>query len=210
MNQRLITEIGRSQRLQIINELKCTEGMSVRELAAALNMSYMGIKQHCIELERSGYLDHWRRPKAVGRPEMLYRLTRRTEELFPATNNTMALELMEMSAKLFGPQSPEKLLFLVFQSRADFYRANLKGQTLEERATSLAKIRDNEGHMARFENGTEGMVISEHHSPILELARKYPNIGRLEEKMFESVLEVPVRRQERTKSGLYACRFWIG
>ena len=64
MNQRLITEIGKSQRLRLVNRLKRTQGLSVGELAEALGMSYMGVKQICVELERLGYLDTWRRPKA--------------------------------------------------------------------------------------------------------------------------------------------------
>jgi len=45
-------------------------------------MSYMGVKQHCVELEEEGYLDTWRRSKGIGRPEMIYRLTARSHELF--------------------------------------------------------------------------------------------------------------------------------
>jgi predicted ArsR family transcriptional regulator len=52
MNQRLISEIGRTQRLDIINSLKRTKGMSVNELVEKMGMSYMGIKQHCITLHR--------------------------------------------------------------------------------------------------------------------------------------------------------------
>ena len=70
MNQRLISEIGRTQRLDIINSLKRTKGMSVNELVEKMGMSYMGIKQHCITLHRDGYLDTWRRPQKMGRPEI--------------------------------------------------------------------------------------------------------------------------------------------
>ena len=73
MNQKLIREIGRSQRLDILTALKRRGGMSVKELAAHFQMSYMGIKDHCLSLEKEGYLDTWRRAKPVGRPEMLYR-----------------------------------------------------------------------------------------------------------------------------------------
>jgi len=66
MNQRLISEIGRTQRLEIINSLKRTRGMSVNELVERMSMSYMGIKQHCITLHRDGYLDTWRRPQRMG------------------------------------------------------------------------------------------------------------------------------------------------
>ncbi|PYL22763.1 MAG: transcriptional regulator, partial [Verrucomicrobia bacterium] len=57
MNQRLIAEIGRTQRLLIINTLKRSRGMSVNELVEKMKMSYMGIKQHCLTLQRDGYLD---------------------------------------------------------------------------------------------------------------------------------------------------------
>ena len=53
MNQRLISEIGRTQRLEIINSLKRTRGMSVNELVEKMKMSYMGIKQHCLTLQRT-------------------------------------------------------------------------------------------------------------------------------------------------------------
>jgi len=87
MNQRLLAEIGRTQRLEILNSLKRTKGMSVNELVEKMGMSYMGIKQHCLTLQRDGYLDTWRRPQKMGRPEMVYRLTRRSHDLFPADSN---------------------------------------------------------------------------------------------------------------------------
>ena len=39
MNQRLLAEIGRTQRLEILNSLKRTRGMSVNELVAKMKMS---------------------------------------------------------------------------------------------------------------------------------------------------------------------------
>src|ERR1041384_5987266 len=85
MNQRLLAEIGRTQRLEIINSLKRTKGMSVNELVDKMGMSYMGIKQHCLTLQRDGYLDTWRRPQKMGRPEMVYRLTRRERTVRPCS-----------------------------------------------------------------------------------------------------------------------------
>lgn len=210
VNQRLINALGRSQRLQIVNELKRSEGMTVKELADALDMSYMGIKQHCIEMERAGYLDHWRRPKPQGRPEMLYRLTRRCEELFPVTNNALTLEVLEAAKRLFGAQSPDKVLFLIFQDKAEFYRSKTKADSLEQRVKWLARLRDNEGYMADMQAAGDGFVINEYNSPILELVRAWPCVRRLEEQMFESVLGVPVRREEGLNGGTYRCRFIIG
>src|SRR5215510_6483160 len=127
MNQRLIAEIGRTQRLEIINSLKRTKGMSVNELVERMKMSYMGIKQHCLTLERDGYLDTWRRPQKMGRPEMIYRLTRRSHALFQADSNAFTLDLLRSIEQIHGPNAPEKLLYNLFERKTRLLHEKVKG-----------------------------------------------------------------------------------
>lgn len=209
MNQKLISEIGKSQRLQIVNKLKRSQGLPVAELAAALGMSYMGVKQHCVDLHKDGYLDTWRRPKPVGRPEMLYRLTHRAHELFPQASNAITVDLLEAASKLYGATAAEKLLYTIFQKKTELYAAKLKGDTLFARAKWLARFRDNEGYMSDLE-GNGALRIIEHHSPILDLLRAFPIVARLEGEMFQRVLRVSVTREESSVSGLYRCIFHLG
>lgn len=210
MNQKLIAEIGKSQRLEILNKLKRTQGLPVREIAAMLDMSYMGIKQHCIELHKEGYLETWRRPKPVGRPEMLYRLTDRAQELYTATSNQFTIDLLHAAQKLYGAAAAEKLLFSVFQSKAADYLAKLKGGTLVDKARKFARLRDHEGHMAEFSSSGGSLRIVEHHSPMLDLLREFPIVARLEGDLFQRVLETIVRREEQLTAGPYQCIFYIG
>jgi predicted ArsR family transcriptional regulator len=210
MNQKLLAEIGRTQRLEILNSLKRTKGMSVNELVEKMKMSYMGIKQHCLTLERDGYLDTWRRPQKMGRPEMVYRLTRRTHDLFQSDSNQFTLELLQSLKEIYGPNAAEKLLFNVFERRTAALKEKVKGDTIAERAKWLSRTRDAEGYMSQFtmnENG--GPQILECHSPILNLLDRYPIIGRLEQDMFEGVLGTNVRREESRVSGLYECAFYF-
>jgi predicted ArsR family transcriptional regulator len=207
MNQRLISEIGRTQRLEIINSLKRTRGMSVNELVGRMNMSYMGIKQHCITLHRDGYLDTWRRPQKMGRPEMVYRLTRRSHDLFQCDSNQFTLEMLNAAQEIYGPNAPEKLLYSVFKKKTATVKAKAKGNTVAERAKWLAHVRDAEGYMAEFATDKDGPQILECHSPIMNLVEHYPIIGRFEQDMFEAVLGTRVRRQVVRNSGLYECMF---
>src|SRR5438128_12027049 len=115
MNQRLLAEIGRTRRLEMLNSRRRTQGMSVNELVAKMKMSYMGIKQHCLTLQRDGYLDTWRRPQRMGRPEMVYRLTRRTHDLFPTDSNQFTFELLKSSHEIYGSKGPEKILYNVIE-----------------------------------------------------------------------------------------------
>jgi predicted ArsR family transcriptional regulator len=210
VNQQLLSEIGRTQRLEIVNTLKRTRGMSVNELVSKMGMSYMGIKQHCLTLERDGYLDTWRRPQKMGRPEMVYRLTQRTHDLFPCDSNDLTLELLDSIKEIYGPNAPEKLLFNVFERKASKAKEKIKGETVAERAKWLAKQREAEGFMSQFlEEEKDGPQILECHTPVMNLLDAYPIIGRLEQDLFEAVLGTPVRREETRNSGLYECAFYF-
>ena len=210
MNQRLISEIGRTQRLEILNSLKRTRGMSVNELVGKMKMSYMGIKQHCLTLHRDGYLDTWRRPQRMGRPEMVYRLTRRTHDLFQADSNQFTFDLLKSAQEIYGTNAPEKLLYNIFEKKTAALKTKAKGNTVAERAKWLARFRDGEGYMTQLITGDEGgPKILECHSPIMNLLERFPIIARLEQDMFEAVLGTPVRREIIRNSGLYECAFYF-
>lgn len=207
MNQKLIQQIGRSQRLEILNAIKRTTGMSVKELAEKLKMSYMGVKAHCIQLHKQNYLDTWRRPKAMGRPELIYRLTKQTLDLFPRASNPLTLDVLDCAAQAFGANAPDKLLYAVFQRMAERYRKRIKGDNPAERATAFARIREGEGYMVRLEQDDESFRFIEHHHPMLDIIEKYPIVGRLEEELFSNVLGTKIRREAKVTSGLYYAEF---
>src|SRR5205823_8101498 len=197
MNQRLISEIGRTQRLEIIKSLKRTKGMSVNELVDKMSMSYMGIKQHCITLHRDGYLDTWRRPQKMGRPEMVYRLTRRSHDLFQADSHQLTLDLLKAAQEIYGPNAPEKLLYNIFEKKTAAIKARAKGDTVAERAKWLANMRDADGYMSQFVNNHQdgGTRIIESDSPCLNLLDRYPIVALLVRDLFEEVFRLKVRVQ---------------
>jgi predicted ArsR family transcriptional regulator len=201
-----ISEVGRSQRMRIIETLKKTQGLSVRELGERLKLSYMGVKQHCDELERQGHLDTWRRPKPVGRPEMVYRLTPKAQAFFPTTTNATTIEILQAANRLYGHAAGEKLLYSVFALKAEQYMKRLRGETVLELAEMLVKIRDQEGYMSELSTGNP-IAIVEYHSPIFDLLDAFPLVRRLEREMMERILGVRVEREEEMASGLYRCSF---
>ncbi len=210
MNQQLLAEIGRTQRLEILNTLKRTRGLSVNELVAKMKMSYMGIKQHCLTLERDGYLDTWRRPQKMGRPEMVYRLTQRTHDLFPCDSNQMTIDLLEAAKEIHGSNAADKLLFNVFQRKTAKLVEAVKGASVADRAQWLVKEREKEGFMSQFASDEEGgPQILECHTPIMNILDDYPIVARLEKELVEAVLQTPVRRAETRTSGLYECAFYF-
>jgi len=211
MSQKLIAAVARSARLRVLNILKRTRGLSVQELADQLGMSYMGIKDLCLDLHARGLLDARREPRPegnTGRPRMIYRLTERANELFPVASNPLTLELLEAAKKLFGPASAEKLLMLVWRQKAEAFAEKVQGPDMETRAKALARTRDAAGHMAVLEKGSGGMLsIVEHHCPFLDVLRAYPVVVRLETDLFRRLLGTAVERREENAAGLYRAEF---
>ncbi len=208
---KILRDIAKPQWFDIILLLKRSVGMSVAELAKALGMSYMGVKQHCIELEKRGYVDTWRRAKEIGRPEKAYRLTEKANALFPEVGSDLTLEILSTIQATSGANAAEKLLFAYFQKKGKAYQSSVKGESLVERVTSLARLRDKEGRLSKVECDSEDeLKIVEFHDPLRAIALAFPTTYHLEEQMLERVLGHGVQRSEEVASGLTRIIYRVG
>jgi predicted ArsR family transcriptional regulator len=185
--------------LGILGELKCSGGSPVADLATALGMSYMGIKQHCLKLVKMGYLETWRVPrKEVGRPEIMYRLTAKCDPLFPEAGVGLTINVLAAVRSLYGESAPEKLLFHHFQDQQKRWQPRvLKGKSLVEKATRLADLRDKEGCFSRCHyDQQQGFRISEYHHPLARIFELYPSAVAMELRVMEQLIGSRVVRRE--------------
>ncbi|MES2707282.1 MAG: hypothetical protein V4726_11840 [Verrucomicrobiota bacterium] len=200
---KIAREIAKPQIFAIMDLLKRSTGLSVSELARALKMSYMGVKQHCVEMEKKGLVDTWRRAGESGRPEKAYRLTAKASSFYPEAGNELTLEILHSVRQIYGPSAPDTLLSDYFIRKTGHYLQKIKGGSAAERAASFAVIRDREGHCSELENDPgQGCRIVEFHHPLKELIAAFPNIRQMETLMIEKILMTEVRRHEEHASGL--------
>jgi predicted ArsR family transcriptional regulator len=211
MQSRLLRKLAKSQKYQILSEIKRSQGLSVSELCERIKLSYMGVKQHCVSLEKDGYLDTWRRPKGMGRPEKAYRLTELAQEFFPTEYTNFTLEILESVAQVYGEAAPEKILYQIYQNYIKNLKAKVSGNSLEEKARSVAAIRDAEGYMSEFylNPDTRQYQIIEYNSPMLGIADRFKIVSQLEQQAFEEALGVKVSRAMERVAGLYKTVFTL-
>ena len=185
--------------VKIIDELKCSGGLPVPELQRRLGGSYMGIKDQCEGLGKQGYLETWRVPRSgVGRPEIMYRLTLKADQLFPVAGTGLSLELLEASRQLFGDTAPERLLLQYFKKLGESWRPRMaRAKSLVEKATLLSTLREKEGCFGRCKYDPEtGFRIEEFHHPLNPVFEVYPNAVQFELRMIEELLGTKVLRKE--------------
>ena len=211
MRSKLLRKLAKSQKYQILAEIKRSQGLSVSQLCERINLSYMGVKQHCVSLERDGYLDTWRRPKGMGRPEKAYRLTPQAQEFFPSEHTNFTGEILKSLEEVYGPAAPEKILYQIYQNQTVKMQSKVTGETLEERARSLVSLRDQEGYMSEyyFNPDIQRHQIIEYNSPVLIIADRFKILIQLENTLIETVLGTRVLREQERISGLYKCQFTL-
>jgi len=199
MFSQALHDVSKPSYLGIIGELKRSGGLAIPELSKLLEMSYMGIKQHCVKLEAMGYVKAWRVPRVeVGRPQKLYKLTSKADPLFPSGGSELVLGLLEGVRSSFGETAPEKLLYHYFEKeRDDWIKAVRSGKSLVEKATRFADVRSKTGHFCHCHYSVDdGFLIEEYHHPLHLVLAKYPRLVLMETRMIEQALGVQVRREE--------------
>jgi predicted ArsR family transcriptional regulator len=170
-------ELVRPQWVSIVEELKIHGGMPIPELARVMEMSYMGVKQHCEALLELGYLERSRLPrKEVGRPEIMYRLAPKADALFPQAGVAMTLSMLHNMKNLFGATAPEKLLHQYFSELQERWMCRMqRAKSIVEKATVLAGLREKEGCFARCSYDVkQGFRIEEFHHPCGPYLRSIP------------------------------------
>ena len=203
MRASLVLGAGRGPRLAVLETIKrFPDGMSVTELTAELGMSYMGVKAHCVALEKAGHLESLRGHSSKGRPRLLYRLTGRGEDLFEEAGHDLALDLLHEASVLFGTAAPQKLLLMYFRSQSARYAARISGAEPEVKTAAFVRMRDAEGRISTLQPGNP-VEIHECHDPLSELRKVYPGIAAMEESMVSEVLGVPVRRIEEGRKVIF-------
>lgn len=208
MFSQALRDISRPSCLAIIGELKRSGGMAIPELAKLLDMSYMGVKQHCLRLEQQGYLKVWRVPRVqVGRPQKLYKLTKKCDPLFPNGDADMVLDLLDSVKATFGETAPEKLLYHYFEKERDqWVKAVRAGKSLVEKATRFADVRMQSGHFCHCHYSADtGFIIEEYHHPLQQVFKLYPGLKLIETRMIEQVIGAKVDRSERKGSQGVKC-----
>jgi predicted ArsR family transcriptional regulator len=198
MFSQALRDIARPTYAEILATLKRSDGMAVSELAKELKMSYMGVKQHCVNLEKKGYLKTWRVPRTqVGRPEKLYRLTDACDDLFPQAGASLTLQLLQGVKQLYGESAPEKMLFHHFEDQRQRWSEMMRGSSsLAEKATKLAELRDSEGCFSKCTyEARDGLRLEEYHHPMAAIYETYPSAIRMEVQMMEQLLGTRLTRK---------------
>lgn len=205
-----------ARKRRLIDDLKRRGPCAAGDVAAALQLTTVAVRQHLQALEVDGLVRQVRQaPGGRGRPAVLWSLTDRAFELFPDGHAELTADLIDAARKAFGVDAFEAMLDVRAREQVAAYRRGMPpaGRSLKRRVEALARLRSREGYMAEVvSEGPDVCFLVEHHCPICTVANVCRGLCIAEQAVFEAVLgdDVCVERVQHLLAGDDRCvyRVW--
>lgn len=178
-------------------------GMTVRDLASDLHLSLTATRQHVERLLAAGLVAAAPAPHqaAQGRPSTVYVVTPKGDQEFPQAYQPFLARILEVLADEQGPDGLQKFLDAVAARCVNEARPRLRGASLDERATSLLEFLTGLGFWVESERRERGIEIREYHSPVAQVAQRFPQVDRMVHGLIEAALETQVMRVQSKRAG---------
>jgi DeoR family suf operon transcriptional repressor len=203
-----------ARRRAVLYALRRRGQATVDELAAQLDMTPSGARQHLNALIDEGLVeanDHEPDEPRPGRRTIRYAATAAADRLFPKAYGELTNELLGY----VGDVDPG-LLDTIFarrrEHRVDNARARLDPiPTIEAKVTELARILDEDGYFASAETVAPGVLrLVEHNCAIWAVAQRYGHACTSEIEFIRTVLPgTEVTRVEHMVAGARRCAYEV-
>lgn len=199
----------------LVDILKRRGPTTASDLASALDMTDVAVRQHLQALEAAGLVRAEKDPpQGRGRPSMRWVLTESTRELFPDRHADLTLGLMGALRRTFGEEGLDRIVDVRAEEQVERYRALMPAgkSSLKARVEALAQQRTVEGYMAEIRVERPGSyLLIEHHCPICEAATSCLRLCSAELEVFQRTLgdDVRVERTAHLLAGDQRCVYRI-
>ncbi len=198
---------------RLLYALKSRGPLGTRDLARALGITEVGVRQHLTKLHSEGLVAFDDRAGEIGRPKRMWRLTPKGHARFPDTHGDLTVSLIEGIRAVFGAAGLDRLIQARQEAMVANYRRALEPYPdLRDRVGVLARLRTVEGYMAEFEVQRDGScLLIENHCPICAAAKACQGFCRSELELFQAAFGagVSVTRQEHLLSEGRRCVYRI-
>ena len=200
---------------RLLDRLKRGGPATAGELAAALALTDVAIRQHLLALEGQELVgQRTRAPKGRGRPAVIWSLTELAQSLFPERHAELTIGLIEATRKAVGEKGLKRIIDARAKEQAAAYRKLMpqRSAPLKKRVEALARQRTAEGYMAEVKReGKNAFLLIEHHCPICDAARCCVGLCGAELEVFQQTLGpgVTVQRTQHIVSGDDRCAYRV-
>lgn len=192
---------------------------TAQELADSLDISPQAVRRHLKDLEAEELIEYQTVQVGMGRPQHVYKLSRKGRDRFPDSHGKFAVSLLDTLAETMGYDQVNTILRKQWERKGMEYRSRVGSGSLSDRVAKLVELRKAEGYMAEWypiesNNPNEGTIsrfmFTEHNCAIADVAETFPSVCGHELEMFSLVLpDCTVERTHWLINGEHRCGYLI-
>jgi predicted ArsR family transcriptional regulator len=203
---------------EIVALLKRNGGRSVKELAAALHLAAVTVRQHLTHLQRDGLIVAEQRSNGYSRPSYVFRLSAKGHAAsFPRRSDRLVELLVREISLLDGVEltglSQQAKVSLVLQRvayhLADEFTPFLRGWPLQERVAVVTEVMHADGGFAEWESTEGGYEIRDFNCLFHRLFQSEHEVCEWHRGFLSRVLGTDVRVTPCFNGSAPCCRFVI-
>jgi len=199
----------RGLRGQVLLEIKKSQPITAKALAALFGVSANAIRRHLKELELEGLIRFGREQHGIGAPAFAYRLTEAGEALFPNGYREALTELLTQVADREGRQAVVEMFEQRYARLASRVRLETGSDSGRGRLDVVARILTEAGYMAEWREADGKFHLAERNCAMRAVIERFPEVCAVEQRFLNDVLGADVERQAHIGSGCNACEYVI-
>ncbi|MGR9073762.1 MAG: helix-turn-helix transcriptional regulator [Gammaproteobacteria bacterium] len=199
------------QILQLLLENR--EGLSIDNIAKAMDISRTAVQQHFVGIESEGYIKKSTLNKTFGRPVTVYAITDKGINYFPKQYAWFSELLLTELQEEMGQKRFKAYMQRLGRKLGEKIRARFQGQELDKRMDELLSIMSELGYQVEAEADAHDSPghfnIRAHNCVYHDLALKHHEICDFDVALISTLLDRDVNQSTCMANGDCACNFHI-
>ena len=198
-----------STRRRIFASIMAQGNMTAVQLAALLGITPTAVRRHLDSLEAEGLIQA-RAPRrnpspGRGRPAKVFQITDVGRDQFHQAYGELAVQAIAQLVAAVGPDglsSLAKAHFWPIEASFDAIKSSHPGEAVTD--VLVAAFRAG-GYVAEISHMTSGEQFCQHHCPVADVARQFPQLCEIETKLIAQLLDSHVQRLATIAHGDGVC-----
>lgn len=188
-------------------------GKTVIEIADAVDLSTIAVRNYLNELEKDNYVFSHTQKREVGRPTTIYSIKSKALDLFPKAYAEFAVSLITELKKELGEERTKKILSEVGKTISKQIKINnsdrIDQSTLEQRIVTLVKIFEEYGKYPTILEDEEYYYVRNSNCLLFSVVKEHSIVCEADFNIVKSLLQSHPEKQQCLKNEDPYCQYRI-
>lgn len=180
---------------------------TIEELSKKVDINAISVRHHLSSLQAEGLIISEEVRHGVGRPRMVYSLSKKGLEKFPSKYMHFANRLLGQLKNHYPQVNIENLFRDMAEDLAKGYLHESEPTTFEEKLDILKTILTEEGFSMDWEQNGDLVQIHEITCPYYHISQSHPEVCAIDQILISNVLEIPVEKIRCVLRGDNRCTY---